>query len=80
MSAIVTEILNILFSGFSTTATSMGGAITSMVGALFIDSSGTTPVLSTFGSIVVIFAAVSLSLALFRWALNFVTSFGNRNR
>lgn len=77
---IVTQILQILFSGFSTTATSMGSAISSMVQNLFLVTSEGSTTLSTFGTLVVVFAAVTLSLALFRWTLNFITSFGNRNR
>ena len=79
-SNLMTEILGILFSGLTTTATSMGQAIVNMVKAVFLETVEGTTSLNVFGVLIVIFAGISLALSLFRWALNFITSFGNRNR
>lgn len=77
---LMTEILGILFSGLTTTATSMGEAIVNMVKAVFLQTTEGVTSLNVFGILIVIFAGISLALSLFRWALNFITSFGNRNR
>lgn len=73
------EILSLLTGGFTTIATNMGAGISSMVASIFMTGANTWT-LNVFGTLVVVFAAVALSLSLFRWVLNFVTSWGNRNR
>lgn len=73
------EILSLLTGGLSTIATSMGAGIKDMVVSIFLTGADTWT-LNAFGTLVVIFAAVALSLSLFRWVLNFVTSWGQRNR
>ena len=77
---IMTQILQILFAGLTTTATSMGGAIVAMVQAVFLTGTGENITLNIFGQLVVVFAGISLALQLFRWSLGFITSFGRRNR
>lgn len=72
-------ILELLFGAFTETGTAMGGALSNFASAIFV-STGTTAAISVFGSLIVIFAAISLSLGLFRWVLNFLTSLGARNR
>lgn len=73
------EILSLLTGGFTTIATNMGTGIASMVTSIFMTGANTWT-LNVFGTLVVVFGAVSLSLSLFRWVLNFVTSWGNRDR
>ena len=80
MSGILTEIISLLTGGISGVATGIGGGLQTLATSIFIDNSGSTPVLSVFGSLVVIFAGVALALALCRWVVNFVTSLGQRNR
>ena len=79
MSSVLTEIITLLTSGISSLATGIGGGLKSLVEAIFLDTSGTTPVLSTFGGVVVIFAAVALAFGLCRWVTNWVTSLGANN-
>lgn len=82
MSAILTEIISLLTGGFSSFATGLGSGIKNFIENLFVTvpvGSG-TPSLTTFGSLVIIFAAISLTLGLSRWVLNFFTSLGQRNR
>ena len=78
-SAILEGILDLLFGAFTETGAAMGSALSSFAESIFI-TTGTTAAISTFGSLIVIFAAISLSLGLFRWVLNFLTSLGSRNR
>ena len=80
MTTILSEIINILVGGLTSFATGFGSGLTSLVGAIFIDNSGTTPVLSTMGGLIVVFAGVSLAIGLSRWVLDFCTSLGARNR
>lgn len=78
--AILTAIIEILTGGLTEIGGAVGRALSSLANSVFIDSSGTTPTLSTFGSLVVVFAGISLGLALVRWVINFITSLGQRNR
>lgn len=78
--AMLTAILEILFGAFTATGTAMGGALSSFAKAIFETGTGETAGLSTFAIILVIFSAISLALSLFRWVLNWLTSWGNRNR
>lgn len=62
----------------------IGGGIAEGLSALakgiFLDSTGDGTKLSTFGTLITVFAGVSLAFGLSRWVLNFVTSLGARNR
>lgn len=77
MTTLLTEIIGLLVGGFSTFATGLGTGIGDYVNALFVTESNN---LTTFGGIVVVFAAIALTMSLSRWVLNFVTSLGARNR
>ena len=76
MSSILTEIVGLLVGGISGIATGVGSGVSSLVNSIFIDATGTTPVLTAFGGIVVVFAGVSLAIGLCRWVMNFLTSLG----
>lgn len=76
MSAILTEIVSLLVGGITGIATGIGQGVSSLVSNIFIDSTGTTQALSTFGGVVVVFAGVSLAIGLCRWVMNFLTSLG----
>lgn len=77
MSAVLQEIITLLTSGISQMATGIGTGLQSLVNAIFLDTSGSTPALSTFGGIIVVFAGIALAVGLCRWVVNFVTSLGN---
>lgn len=82
MSSIIQEIISALFSGLTTAAQGLGQGLNAMVTQIFLTGEGTTAspyALSTFGAVVVTFAAVSLAVGLGRWVVNLITSFGNRN-
>ena len=79
MTAILTEIINLLVNGLTSYGQGLGQALSNIVGAMFIDSTGTTPVLSTFGGLIVIFAAISLAVGLTTLLFHFLTSLGKNN-
>lgn len=74
-SALMEQIITILFSGVTQTATSLGSGIVAFINALIYTTpeGATTPVLSSFFTIVLIFAGVSLALSLGYWAISFLT-------
>ncbi|MBO4940315.1 MAG: hypothetical protein J6D30_04775 [Clostridia bacterium] len=78
--AIMTEIVGILYGGISTMASALGAGLSSLAESIFLSGTGETKSLSVFGTLIVVFAGISLSIGLGRWVLNFVTSLGARNR
>lgn len=76
MSAVVTEIISTLTSGISGIASGVGSGLSTLAKSIFLDQTGETTKLSTFGGLVVVFAGVSLAIGLSRWVLNWVTSLG----
>lgn len=77
MSSVLQEIVSLLVSGISQLATGIGSGLKSLVEAIFLDTTGNTPTLTTFGGIIVVFAGVALAIGLSRWVVNWLTSFGN---
>ena len=77
MSAVLQEIITLLTSGLTQMATGIGGGLKALVEAIFLDTSGSTPALSVYGGVVVIFAAISLSIALCSRVFAWVTTLGN---
>ena len=77
MSAVLTEIIDILGSGIGGIATGIGSGLTSLVSNIFLDVEGDTTKLSVFGGVIVVFAGVSLAIGLSRWVVNWVTSLGS---
>lgn len=77
---IVSQIVQILTSGISGVATGIGGGLSTLATSIFLSGTGETQTLSTFGTLIVVFAGISLAIGLCRWVVNFVTSLGARNR
>ena len=77
MSAVLQEIITLLVSGISQMATGIGTGLQALVNSIFLDTSGASPALSTFGGLIVVFAGIALAVGLCRWVVNFVTSLGN---
>lgn len=80
MTTILQQIISILVGGFTGIAEGIGPAFTSLAEGIFLTGTGESQTLSTFGVIVITFAAISLAMGLCRWVLNFITSLGARNR
>lgn len=75
--ALMTEIISILISGISGIASGIGSGLSTLCTSIFLGADGG---LSVFGSLIVIFAGISLAIGLSRWVVNFVSSLGARNR
>ncbi|MGN1040519.1 MAG: hypothetical protein ACI4QL_03720 [Candidatus Fimimonas sp.] len=73
---IVQAIVDIIVSAIVPIGKAIGAGLSDLATALFIGEAG----LTVFGTLIIVFAAISLGFALTRWVLNFVTSLGNRNR
>ena len=79
MSAILTSIIELLTGGLTGMATGIGGGLNQAVTNLFITTAeGGTQSLSTFGSVVAIFAGISLAVGLTTLVTKWVMSLGSR--
>lgn len=74
---LLTEIIGILVGGITNMAQGIGGGLSAAAQAIFI---GTEGGLSAFGTLIVVFAAISLAMGLCRLVYQFVTSLGARNK
>ena len=79
MEAILTAIISLLTGGITGIATGIGGGLSSLVEKIFLVEGSTTGTqeLSIFGTVIIIFAGISLAIGLSRWVVNWLTSFGN---
>ena len=73
----MTEIVGILTSGITGIATGIGSGLTALATSIFLDKTGETATLSVFGTLIVVFAGISLAIGLSRWVVNWVTSLGS---
>lgn len=79
MTAVLTEIIELLVGGITGIATGIGQGLSNLVASIFLEGSGETLALSVFGGVIVLFAGVSLAIGLSRWVTNWVTSLGGSN-
>lgn len=77
MSAVLTEIIDLLVGGITGIATGIGTGLSSLVSSIFLDTTGDTTKLSVFGGVCIVFAGVSLAIGLSKMVVNWVTSLGN---
>ena len=77
--AILTSIIEILVGGITGIAEGVGAGLSTLASSIFL-ASGEAGGLSVMGTLIVVFAGISLAMGLCRWVLNFVTSLGARNR
>lgn len=81
MTGILTQIIELLVGGISGVAKGIGGGLSELAQSIFLSAGAEgAQTLSAFGSLIVIFAGISLAIGLSRWVVNFVTSLGARNR
>lgn len=78
--AIVDAIVGILTEGITGVATGVGAGLSTLAEAIFFSGTGEQQTLSVLGTLIIVFAGISLALALCRWVVNFLTSLGQRNR
>lgn len=77
--AIMTQIIEIMISALTGIGEGIGAGLSNMATAIFLTGTGETQNLSVFGTLVIIFAGLSLAFGLTRWVLGFITSLGARN-
>ena len=77
MSDVLTQIVDLLTDGITGIAQGIGGGLQQLVSSIFLDTTGTTTALSTFGGVIVIFGAVALAIGLSKFIVNWLTSWGN---
>lgn len=77
MAAVLLQIINLLTDGLVAFGEGIGSGVSSMVTSLFLSGTGESMTLSTFGGLIVVFAAIALTIGLSRWIMNWVTSLGN---
>lgn len=77
---ILSEIIQILVGGITGVAEGIGSGLSTLAQSIFLSTTGDTTTLSVFGTLIVVFAGISLAIGLSRWVVNFVASLGNRNQ
>lgn len=77
---IIQAIIEIMTAGVQGIATTLGAGFSALAEGIFMTTVEGATTLSVFGSLVIVFAGISLALGLCRWVLGFVTSLGQRNR
>lgn len=80
MVSILNAIIELLVGSISAIATGVGQGLSTLAISIFLTGEAGSYTLSVLGSLIVIFAGISLALGLCRWVLNFCTSLGARNR
>lgn len=82
--SILTQIIELLVGGITGIAEGIGGGLSTLVEKIFIVSEGTgeaaTYKLSTFGTLIVIFAGISLATALCYLIVHWLGSLGGSKR
>lgn len=79
MDAVLVDIVDILVGGLSAMASGIAGGLKDMTTALFLDTTGDSTTLSTFGGVVAIFAGISLAVGLTTLVTKWIMSLGARN-
>jgi hypothetical protein len=78
MSAVLTEIVEILVGGITSMATGIGSGLNAMAQGLFLDGTDSKK-LSVFGGIVAIFGGIALAVGLTTLVTKWIMSLGARN-
>ena len=76
MSGVITEMVSLLTAGLSSMATGIGQGFQAFTGAIFLDTTGNSPVLSVTGGIIIAFASIALSIGLGRLVANWLFGLG----
>lgn len=82
--AIVSSIIQTLTAGITGIAEGVGAGLSTLAESIFLTTTGTgadaTTTISVFGTLIVVFAGISLALGLCRLVYQWLTSLGARNR
>lgn len=77
---LMTQMIQLLVGGIVEMAKGIGAGLAQIANSIFLQTVEGVVSLSPFGSMIIIFAGISLAIGLTRWGLNFFTSLGARNR
>ena len=80
MDGILTEMIDLITGSIVGIGEGIGGGLSALAQSVFLTGTGAEQGLSTMGSLILIFAGISLAFGLTRWVLNFVSSLGARDR
>lgn len=78
-SAILEQIISILFGAITQTAESLGSGVTALIENLFFTGTGDSKSLSVFAILTLVFAGVALAIGLGRLILNWLGGLGASN-
>lgn len=77
MNGILTEIVGLLVSGFTSFSAGIGAGLNDFVTNMFLATGAEgAQELSTLGGIIVVFAGISLTIGISKLIFNWLTSFG----
>lgn len=76
MTAVLQEIITLLTSGLTQMAQGIGGGFNAFMTSIFLDTSNSTTALSVTGGVIVVFAAIALSIGLGRLIANYLFGLG----
>lgn len=76
--AMVEQIVGILVAGIKGLATGIGEGVSDLAQNLFLTGTGETQTLSVFGTLICVFAGISLCIGLSRLIFQWVSSLGAR--
>lgn len=80
---IVQAVIEILVSGLTKLATGIGQGVSSLAKSLFFETvtsgDGSKEQLSVFGTLIIVFAGISLAIGLSRLIFHWLTSLGAKN-
>ncbi len=77
MGEILTEFIGLLVGGITELATGIGAGLNGAVTAMFLETTETGMVLSTFGGMVAIFGGIALAIAFVTLVFHWLESIGN---
>lgn len=82
MIAVLNELIQLLVGGITGIASGIGEGLSDLVKKIFLDGTGTEAdpyALSIFGSVIGIFAGISLAIGLSRLIFNWIVSLGAKD-
>lgn len=77
---IVSSIIQTMTAGITGIGTAIGEGLSSLASSIFLTGTGESQTISVFGTLIVVFAGISLALGLCRLVYQWLTSLGARNR
>ena len=74
--AILSAIIELLVGGITGIAQGIGAGLSTLATSIFLTGEGNAQTLSTFGTLVVVFAGIALAIGLSRLVVRWISSLG----